>query len=188
LTTVDEHLRNDRQLDPSVLGGATYPVVDEVERIATFYLWNLSGQLVGYQHYRPDADKHAKNSPREGRYYTYVSDEGRGHHLTTWGLESLTLRPDLLFVTEGIFKAVPFHNRGFPCVAAITNNARPIRELLWITSRGRRVCFVGDNDEGGSSTRSLGYQIVFPPSHVKDVDDLVPEEFDSWVGGIVGDP
>lgn len=29
------------------------PVLDSKEQVATFYLWNLSGQLVGYQQYRP---------------------------------------------------------------------------------------------------------------------------------------
>ena len=31
------------------------PVLDSEEQVATFYLWNLSGQLVGYQQYRPTA-------------------------------------------------------------------------------------------------------------------------------------
>ena len=34
------------------------PVLDSEEQVATFYLWNLSGQLVGYQQYRPTAPKH----------------------------------------------------------------------------------------------------------------------------------
>ena len=34
------------------------PVLDSKEQVATFYLWNLSGQLVGYQQYRPTAPKH----------------------------------------------------------------------------------------------------------------------------------
>lgn len=46
------------------------PALDFDEQVATFYLWNLSGQLVGYQQYRPDAPKHHAE-PKLARYFTY---------------------------------------------------------------------------------------------------------------------
>jgi hypothetical protein len=160
---------------------STIPI-DEDERVAFFYLWNLSGQLVGYQHYRPDSDKQAKNSPREGRYYTYVSkQEDRGHALAVWGLESLRYRNDVLFVLEGIFKTVPFHNRNLPAIATMSNNPKQLRNFLWVLSQSRRIVFIGDNDAGGSTTRSMGYEIHLPPPHVKDADELTDEEFDAWI-------
>lgn len=166
-----------------------YPItLNEDERIAFFYIWNLSGQLVGYQHYRPDADKQAHNSPREGRYYTYVTKEGdKGHHLAVWGLESLAYRDDVLFVLEGVFKAVPFHNRNLPAIATMSNNPKPLRNFLWILSQSRRIIVVGDNDVGGSSTKSMGYELRLPPPHVKDADDLTDEEFDKWIEEVLND-
>ena len=70
------------------------------EGVATFPLWNLSGQLVGYQQYRPFADKKAKNDPREGRYFTRLSRDRVG----VWGLESWQFS-DVLFLCEGVFDA-----------------------------------------------------------------------------------
>jgi hypothetical protein len=156
--------------------------IDELERVAYFYLWNLCGQMVGYQHYRPDADKQRKNHPKEGRYFTYRTPDTYG----VWGLESLTLREDVLFVVEGIFKAVPFHLAGYPAIAVISNNPKPLRNFLYILSKSRRIVFVGDNDDGGSATRSMGYEIVFPPGDVKDVDEVPQEEFEEWVRSIAG--
>lgn len=159
---------------------------DEDEGVATFLIWNLSGQLVGYQTYRPDADKQAKNHPRDGRYYTFVRDEASGvKFLSVWGLETLTFRDDVLFVLEGTFKAVPFHTRGIPAIATLSNNPKPIRNFLSILSESRRVIVVGDNDGDHTTTRSMGYELMLPPSHVKDVDDLTQEEFDEWLKQIM---
>jgi hypothetical protein len=58
--------------------------VDENEGVATFPLWNLTGQLIGYQRYKSNADKAKKNNPREGRYFTRVREGKVG----IWGLES----------------------------------------------------------------------------------------------------
>ena len=44
LQTMTDHLES-RHLDVEL----HRPMVDDQERVATFYLWNLSGQLVGYQ-------------------------------------------------------------------------------------------------------------------------------------------
>ena len=70
--------------------------VDEDEGVATFPLWNLSGQLVGYQQYRPSANKKKDNHPKMSRYFTYRKNRVVG----VWGLESWNLS-DTLFVTEG---------------------------------------------------------------------------------------
>ena len=80
--------------------------VDDESRVAVFPLWNLSGEMTGYQAYRPDADKVKKND-KYGRYYTYRGLKlVRNHNKTVavWGLESWNLS-NTLFVTEGIFDA-----------------------------------------------------------------------------------
>lgn len=149
-------------------------------------MWNLSGQLVGYQHYRPDADKLLKNSPKEGRYFTYMTKVDGRVMLGVWGLESLDFKPDVLFVVEGVFKAVPFHNRRLPAIATLSNHPKQLRNFLWILSQTRQIVFVGDNDAGGkTTTKSMGYEMVLPPPHVKDADELTPEEFDAWINGIM---
>ena len=79
------------------------------EETACFALWNLSGQWVGYQQYRPFAPKTCHNDPREGRYFTWAKNR-----LAVWGLETWDFRQDLLFVTEGVFDACKLHNLGLP--------------------------------------------------------------------------
>ena len=44
-----EHLKS-RHLDMTL----HHPVLDEGTRTVTFFLYNLSGQLVGFQQYKPD--------------------------------------------------------------------------------------------------------------------------------------
>ena len=64
MKSVAQHLK-DRHLNLEL----HRPMVDEVERVATFYLWNLSGQLTGYQQYRPEGEKKPQN--KQGKYFTY---------------------------------------------------------------------------------------------------------------------
>jgi hypothetical protein len=78
--------------------------LDEVEDVATFPLWNLSGKMIGYQSYRPSGIKKVFNHPKEGRYYTYRKNLDIG----VWGLESWKFS-NTLFVTEGIFDACRCH-------------------------------------------------------------------------------
>ena len=100
-----------------------HPFIDEDERVAIFLLTNLSGQLIGYQQYRPDADKLQHNHPKEGRYFTYKPKDA--NTLAVWGVESLHLSPGLLFVTEGVFDAARITEKGYSAVAVLTNNPSP---------------------------------------------------------------
>lgn len=126
------------------------------EEVATFYLYNLSGQIVGYQQYRPEADKTKKNNPKEGRYYTYISKDKIG----VFGLESLHLTPGIVFVTEGIFDSVRLTKIGLSSIATLCNS--PSKELInFIRSLGRQVIVVCDSDEAGKNLSKSGdYSIV----------------------------
>ena len=112
-----------------------YSWVSIFDDVALFWLWNLSGQLVGYQQYRPEADKQAKNDPRDGRYYTSIHGDKYSKPLAVWGLESLDYRSDVLVISEGIFDACQFHNIGVPCVAVLSSSAKPLRNWLWCLNR-----------------------------------------------------
>lgn len=179
---VREHLVRERGLDLSLYTGVH---IDEDERLVQFYLWNSSGKPIGYHQYRPDHDKKQHNAKDDGRYFTYVSKESEGgkesSYAAVWGVESLDYRPDVLVVVEGLFKAVPFHNRDVPAIAVFSNNPKRLKNLLYILSAGRRIVFVGDNDGGGSKTKSFGYEMVFPPDGWKDPDSMPPDEFDGWL-------
>lgn len=140
------------------------PVIDEIEQVATFYLWNLSGNLVGYQQYRPHGDKTPGNNPKNGKYFTLRKQPT----LAVWGVESIHLRRDVLFLTEGIFDAARLTNRGFPAVAALSNDPTPdLANWLWCLNR--RVIAVCDNDKAGERLADFGNIAVFTDE--KDLGD-----------------
>lgn len=89
------------------------PAIDEDDGVATFYLWNLSGQLKGYQHYRPNATKEKRNEPKSGRYYTQRPSAKEA--VAIGGLETYDWTAPL-FVVEGLFDAVRLWNLGWSCI------------------------------------------------------------------------
>ncbi len=126
-------------------------MLDEVEQVATFYLWNLSGQLVGYQQYRPNGEKKAQNSPREGKYFTYKKQPT----VAVWGVESLHLTPNVVFLTEGLFDAARLTERGYSALAVLSNNPSP--DLAnWLKCLNRRVVAVCDDDAAGRKLAKFG--------------------------------
>jgi len=149
------------------------PAVDEEERVATFFLYNLSGQIVGYQQYRPDADKVKNNHPTGGRYFTYRNKDTLG----VWGVESLYLTPHVLFVTEGIFDAARLTERGFSAVAALSNN--PTKDFKnWLSFLNRKVVAVCDNDSAGRRLAKFGDVAVFTED--KDLGDA-DDSYVDWL-------
>lgn len=157
------HLKN-RHLDLDL----HRPSLDEENQVATFYLWNLSGQLVGFQQYRPNGEKKPQNNPREGKYFTYSKQPT----LAVWGVESLHLTPDVVFLTEGVFDAARLTERGFSAVAALSNN--PTADFRnWLRCLNRRVVAVCDNDKAGRSLAKFGDVVAFCEDH--DLGDSTDE-------------
>ena len=164
-----EHLKS-RHLDLEL----HRPVLDEVEGVATFYLWNLSGQLVGYQQYRPAGEKKPQNNPKQGKYFTYRNQPTQ----TVWGVESLHLSPGVVFVCEGVFDAARLTERGFSALAVLSNN--PNQDLgNWLTCLNRKVVTVCDNDDAGRKLAKFGNCCVFTTD--KDLGDSDTEFVTSLV-------
>ena len=164
MNTIKQHLL-DRHLNLDL----HQPVIDEVNRVATFFLYNLSNQLVGYQQYKPEGSKKNNNDPKEGKYFTYRTKTT----LAVWGLESLHLSPNVLFVTEGIFDACRLTELGFSAVAVLTNN--PSSDLAnWLRMLNRKVVVVADNDNAGKKLAKFGQYVEFTTDH--DLGDS-SEEF-----------
>lgn len=145
--------------------------VCEELRCATFPLYNLTGQLVGYQRYRPEGTKEKNNDPREGRYFTHVKEGKVG----VWGLESWKLSKTL-FVTEGLFDAARLTNMGLAAVATLSNGAgATTHNWLWTVSQMRPIVLVCDGDAPGLQLTKLGYYAHVLPQG-EDMDS-VSEEF-----------
>ena len=158
-----EHLKS-RHLDIEL----HRPMLDEEEGVATFFMWNLSGQVVGYQQYRPSGDKKPNNNPKLGKYFTFRKMPTVG----VWGVESLYLTPHVLFVCEGLFDAARLTSRGVSAVAVLTNN--PGTDFKnWLTMLNRKVVAVCDNDSAGRKLAKYGDVAVFTED--KDLGDSSDE-------------
>ena len=150
------------------------PVLDHVEGVVTFYLWNLSGQLVGFQQYRPFASKTPSNHPRESRYFTYRKQPT----LAVWGVESLHLSPEVVFLTEGVFDACRLTELGFSALAVLSNDPSPDLKN-WLKSLNRTIVVVADNDAAGRKLAKFGDRVVFCED--KDLGESTHEFVDSLV-------
>lgn len=143
---------------------------DEDKVVATFPLWSLTGNMCGYQSYRPLANKNKRND-EYGRYYKF--DSYNEHHprkkqsktVPLWGLESWDFTPNLLFVTEGIFDAARLTQKRVSSVAVMANDPNSsVKNWLWIVSKTRRVVAVTDPGAAGQRLRR-----ATPEFHVVDV-------------------
>jgi len=171
MTTVLENLKA-RHLDL-----ALHTVwIDEIERTATFPLWNLSGKLAGYQRYRPDKDKHRDNDPKMSRYYTYKKERA----LAVWGLESWHLT-NTLYVTEGIFDAARLTAKGVSAIATLSNDLDDTtREWLFIVKATRKVVAICDNDAAGRKLAKFGHD-----SHTVELYKDLGEADDNYINDLL---
>jgi hypothetical protein len=163
MTTLLEHLKS-RHLNVEL----HRPVLDLENDLVTFYLWNLSGGLVGYQQYRRYGEKKPNNNPKLGKYFTHRKQPT----VTVWGVESLHLTPNLLFVTEGVFDAARLTELGYSAVAVLSND--PGADLKnWLKMLNRTVVVVADNDNAGRKLAKFGDVAVFTED--KDLGDSSDE-------------
>lgn len=154
MTTMLQHI-HDRHVDTDL----HYVWMDEAERVAKFPLWNLSGQMVGYQAYRPDADKVQKNDLK-GRYYTYRGEKLIPKHsksVTVWGLEAW-YRSTTLFVTEGIFDAARLTELGASAIAVLSNDpSTSTKNWLLCVRQMRPVVAICDPGRAGHKLAKVGH-------------------------------
>jgi len=177
MTDIISHLKS-RGIDPS----RTTVVVDEESGTSTFLLFNLSGQLAGYQRYNPQGEKSSRDRALM-RYVTHTADEGGTKKIAVWGLDTLEMHPTILFVTEGIFDAAKVHNAGLPCIAVLTNNPKQLRP--WLKALGKYIVVIKDNDEAGQKLGSLGDTAITVPDGFKDLGDMPQELADEFLNDVV---
>lgn len=173
MTTVLNHLKH-RHVNVELYNGLT---VSEETNSATFLLWNLSGQLVGYQQYRPEQPKmDHKLDPRELRYFTYATKgELKSQMHAVFGLELLDPNKKLLFVVEGVFDAVRLHNLGLNAVAVLGCNPKQMKTWLW--SLNYTVVPVCEGDKAGQKLKSLANtSLVEYLDEGLDLGDMTEEE------------
>jgi len=173
METLVEHLKK-RHLDLEL----HRPVLDLENDVATFYLWNLSGNFCGYQQYRRFGEKKPNNNPKSGKYFTYRKQPTLG----VWGVESLHLTPNVVFVCEGVFDAARLTAKGVSALAVLSNNTG--KDLSnWLTMLNRKVVAVCDNDDAGRKLAKFGDVAVFCEDH--DLGDSSDEFVNNLVARFV---
>ena len=148
--------------------------IDEKRMKVTFPLYNLCGQMIGYQQYYPLGSKDFNNDPREGKYFTR-SPSGAA----LWGMESWSLSYPL-FLTEGLFDAARMTSRGCSALACFTNNPKHIQNWLWTISQFRPIIALCDRDDSGIKLAKYGTESYIIQS-AKDLGDADESEVDHIV-------
>lgn len=184
MTTVKQHLIG-RYCNPDLYPNSI--IIDEDNRIVTFLLWNWSGQLVGYQQYRPDnTEKHIKNNP-EKRYYTFLGEEGETFNkakkrLGVFGLQTLKLFPNgPVYLTEGVFNATRMHWNKKAALAMLSNDPKHLKSFLSLVHRKKiALC---DGDGGGKRLAKFGDEAIHCPAGT-DINSMTEFEFNHIILGI----
>jgi hypothetical protein len=168
--TLRDHLIG-RGMDPDKY----HVTLDEDLFIATFLLFNSSGQFTGYQRYNPRSTDKKANDPKTGRYSTYTP---RGVD-AIFGLETLQHSDGQpLFVVEGIFKQAALCRLGYDSIAVLTCDPKRMRPLFRILRRNRPVVAMGDADPAGAKlVRRVGAGACSPA----DLDEMADEEIRAFV-------
>jgi hypothetical protein len=170
------HLK-ERGIDPD----KTQLIIDEESGDTFFFLYNFSGQMVGYQKYNPKwpksgQDRKKLGDPRKTKYYNWVGDEPEGKKIAVWGLESINITDKYIFITEGIFDIARAHEAGFPGIAVLCNDPNP-QLGFWLKTLPQTKIVIYDNDvnKAGEKLIKLGdYAFCVPKG--KDLNDLSPDD------------
>lgn len=150
-----QHLYN-RHLIPNLYSG-----ISITTKHVTFPLWNLSGQMVGYQQYNPYGSKQERRNPKEGKYFTYIS---KGKHNTAWGLDLLDPNQRQIVLVEGIFSACRFHAYGINALAVLGNNPKHL--YSWLRTLPYELLAICDGDEAGHKLGKFGHSSIHLPTGV----------------------
>jgi hypothetical protein len=149
-------------------------IIDETTNTATFLLYNLSGQLTGYQFYNPQGSKTIFQDKLQSKYYTY-----RNKHyptVTLWGIESLNSPCQPIFLTEGIFDAARMTSLNYSALATLTNDP-PKDYINFLLSLHRPIIAVCDNDVPGQKLKKFGHYVEVPETDLAGA----PEEYISYL-------
>lgn len=176
---IESHLRS-RDVDLS----KTRVIMDKENNLAVFLLFNLSGQLVGYQQYNPKGTKTGNDSRDrdKAKYWTYITKHPE-KTIGVWGLETVFDNQDFLFVTEGIFDAVKLHNIGMPAIAVLGNHPKMLKP--WFAAMNKKVIAVADNDDAGNKLKSVASMSISTPKPYKDLGEMPQGEVRNWLKSVL---
>ena len=155
----------------------TRTIIDEETEDVYFFLYNLSGKMIGYQKYNPNYKKTGQSkvsNPKMAKYFNWVTEEDFGRSIAVWGLESTKFTDRYLFVTEGIFDAARIQEAGYPAIAVLCND--PSDSLKsWLATMPQKKIVIYDNDRPGRKLIKVG-DYSYTVKTDKDINVLSPSE------------
>lgn len=173
---IHQHLLDRHFSEEEIIKSAL--IIDEQESITTFLMYNASGQLTGYQEYRPKASKEKNNIRGESRYWTYMV---KGN-VSYWGQHSLDRDKRVLFLTEGIMDAARLSSNGYQAIATLSNNPKHLRRLIDIWKATNRVIALCDNDKAGRALGKFAHECIVMESDVNDASEEELSDIFNTVG------
>lgn len=175
---IDDHLSS-RGVDPS----RTHFIHDDQSNNTYFFLYNLSGDCVGYQKYNPDNPK-LDNLDVNGRYFTYVSKEPLGQSkISVYGLETYRMDKNYIFVAEGIFDIIKIHNMGEPGIANLGCSLSK-QSKNWYRTLPQMKIVIRDKDDAGKELTEIGDHVYVVPDPYKDLGEMPQEEVNQFINDI----
>lgn len=165
----------------------TRVVVDEKDGVAYFFLYNLSGKIVGYQRYNPSGVKSISGNKRQTkvdlsllRYKTFRNKD----EIVVYGIESYDIKSKYLFVVEGIFDCIKIQNAGYPAIAVLSNN--PSNDIKsWIKTLPQEIIVIADKDDAGSKLKKIGHRNFVAPAGYKDLGEMPQYVVNSFLKQII---
>ena len=146
--------------------------VDYLEEVVTFPLWNLSGQLIGYQQYNWDKPKNRQNNSKGQKYFTYLPKGSIG----VYGLDLLPQGySGPICLVEGIWEAIIGHCFGIPCLAVLGVSSRGTdkQTMNWLNSLPNEIIPLCQDDKAGVALSKCNLsKAIFLKG---DLDDLLLE-------------
>lgn len=162
-----------------------YPGLSLTKSQATFLLWNLSGELCGFQQYTPDAPKNTKiNNASDQKYWTLLGKEGLNEprkptaKQSVFGLELLNPKNPILFIAEGIFDVTPLHILGANALAVLSNDPKHLKE--WLRTMPYTVVALCEGGAAGRKLAKYGDYAVYLPEG-QDPGDMPMEWFQDLI-------
>lgn len=183
---IEQHL-----IDRGVNLDTTRVYMDKEKGVATFMLFNLSGQIIGYQYYHPRGDKihNPKNVPKGVhpldvmKYFTRITKQDKKNkEIGVYGLETYDVKTRELWIVEGIFDCIKLHNQGLTAIALLANDPKPFGE--WLRMLPQRKIVIYDNDEAGKKLAKYGDESYTVPEPFKDLGEMTDEQVKQFIESI----
>lgn len=164
--------------------------INDETNTATFFLYNLSGILCGYQHYNPTGPKgnratNKKVDVRDLKYQSRISKIDKIPMIAVYGLESFDYSLPYLFIVEGIFDCIKLHRLGLNAIAVLAND--PIHFRSWLNTLPQKKIVITDNDdnEAGNLLEKYGDVSYKTPILNSDLGAMPLSEVRSFINNIL---